>query len=142
MFLEVKKRVKGADIYVSAAAISDYTPLKFSTSKIKKQKQNLELSLKPTQDILKYLGEHRQKHQKLIGFAVETDHEEKNALSKLESKNLDMIVLNNPQESGAGFDVDTNIVSIYHKNGKNEKLSTLPKLDTAYHILQFLIDNQ
>ena len=142
MFLEVKKRVKEADIYVSAAAISDYTPVKFSKSKIKKQKQNLELSLKPTPDILKYLGEHRQKHQKLIGFAVETDNAEKNALSKLESKNLDMIVLNNPEDSGAGFDVDTNIVSMYHKDGKSEKLSTLPKLDTAFHIFRFLLENQ
>ena len=52
-----------------------------------------------------------------------------------------MIVLNNPEESGAGFDIDTNIVSIFHKNGKSENLSTLPKLDTAFQILQFLIDN-
>ena len=141
MFREVKKQIKESDIYVSAAAISDYSPVNISKTKIKKRKQNLELSLKATPDILQYLGEHRQTHQKLIGFAVETDHAEKNALTKLESKKLDMIVLNNPSEKGAGFDVDTNIVSMYHKNGHRENLPTLPKLDTAFHIFRFLLEN-
>jgi phosphopantothenoylcysteine decarboxylase/phosphopantothenate--cysteine ligase len=142
MFEEVKKRIKTADIYISAAAISDYSPVKPSKSKMKKKKQNIEITLKPTTDILKYVGEHRGKGQQLIGFAVETDQGEKNALSKLKSKHLDMVVLNNPRESGAGFDVDTNIIKMYHKNGRSEKLATLPKLDTAYQILQFLIENQ
>ena len=142
MFREVKKRCKKSDIYVSAAAISDYRPAEFSNNKLKKQNKNISLSLQPTEDILKYVGSHRLKTQKLIGFAVETENAEKNARSKLKSKNIDMIVLNNPQQKGAGFDIDTNQVSIYHKSGKSENFSTLPKLDTAFQIFQFLLQNQ
>jgi len=142
MFQEVKKRFKKSDIYVSAAAISDYHPAKFSQKKLKKQNKIIFLSLQPTEDILRYVGSHRLKTQKLIGFAVETENTEKNARSKLQSKNIDMIVLNNPQQKGAGFDIDTNQVSMFHKNGKSENLSILPKLDTAFRIFQFLLQNQ
>jgi len=142
MFKEIKKRFKDADIYVSAAAISDYRPAYFSKGKIKKQGESISLVLEPTEDILKYVGSHCEKTQQLIGFAVETEDAEKHARSKLKSKNLDMIVLNNPLQKGAGFDIDTNQVILFHKNGKSEKLSILPKLDTAFHIFQFLLKHR
>lgn len=142
MFREVKKRFKKSDFYISAAAISDYRPTEFSKNKLKKQNKNISLTLRPTEDILKYVGSHRLKTQKLIGFAVETENAEQNARSKLLSKNIDMIVLNNPLQKGAGFDIDTNQVSIFHKNGNSENLSLLPKLDTAFQIFRFLLQNQ
>jgi len=134
----VQKKIKQADIYISAAAIADYTPVAPLDHKLKKEARGRTLQLKETVDILKKAGERRRKNQLLVGFAVETDQPEKNARQKLAEKHLDLIVLNNPKETGAGFDTETNIVTLFHKNGHSEKVSQLPKLDVAYQIFQFL----
>ena len=134
----VQKKINQADIYISAAAIADYTAEEPLNHKMKKKAQGTTLHLKGTVDILKKAGEKRGKNQILVGFAVETDQPEKYAKQKLAEKHLDLIVLNNPKEAGAGFDTDTNIVTLFHKNGSNEQVAQMPKLDVAYHIFQFL----
>lgn len=106
------------DIAIMAAAVADYTVAKPEKQKIKKTNDdNLTLELKKTKDILKELGA-RKKKQLLVGFALETNNEKVNALAKLNSKNLDFIVLNSLNDKGAGFRTDTNKISIFKKNGE------------------------
>jgi phosphopantothenoylcysteine decarboxylase/phosphopantothenate--cysteine ligase len=138
MYKAIKNRIKETDLYISAAAISDFTPEKLLGFKLKKREMGKTLQLKLTVDILKKVAEQRRKDQILIGFAVETDQPEKYAKQKLTEKNLDLIVVNNPKEAGAGFDTDTNIVTLFHKNGSSEKIPQMPKLDVAYRIFQFI----
>jgi phosphopantothenoylcysteine decarboxylase/phosphopantothenate--cysteine ligase len=97
---------------IMSAAVADYTPVSVSAKKIKKQSAALNIELKPTVDILRTLGERKQAGQFLIGFALETDNEEQNAIQKLKKKNLDMIVLNSLNDAGAGFKGDTNKITI------------------------------
>jgi phosphopantothenoylcysteine decarboxylase/phosphopantothenate--cysteine ligase len=89
-----------------SAAVSDYQPAQVSSSKIKKRENDLDIRLKPTPDILKGLGENKA-HQVLVGFALETDNAEENGRSKLERKNLDFIIVNEPSEK-TGFGTETN----------------------------------
>jgi phosphopantothenoylcysteine decarboxylase/phosphopantothenate--cysteine ligase len=103
----------GADICIMSAAVADYTPTTVATQKIKKQDGSaLTIETKKTTDILKYLGDHKIDAQILVGFALETNNEEQNAIDKLKSKNLDFIVLNSLSDAGAGFAVDTNKITI------------------------------
>ncbi|HVW12472.1 MAG TPA: bifunctional phosphopantothenoylcysteine decarboxylase/phosphopantothenate--cysteine ligase CoaBC [Mucilaginibacter sp.] len=97
---------------VMSAAVADYTPVTVSPTKIKKQDKGLTIELKKTTDILKTLGLHKGKGQILVGFALETDNEEKNAIEKLQKKNLDFIVLNSLNDKGAGFKTSTNKITI------------------------------
>lgn len=119
MFDATTRLAEKADIIVMAAAVADYTPANPADSKIKKESQSGEISLKlkPTRDILKELGSRKKKNQLLVGFALETDNELKNARNKLENKNLDLIVLNSLKDEGAGFGHDTNKVKILDKQG-------------------------
>ena len=117
MFKEVKKRAKKMDIIIKAAAVSDYTPEKVSDQKIKKKDGDLSIPLKRTQDILKYLGEHKPAGQFLCGFSMETENMLDNSLAKLEKKNADMIVANNLKQKGSGFGTDTNQVTFITKEG-------------------------
>ncbi|MBN2364551.1 MAG: bifunctional phosphopantothenoylcysteine decarboxylase/phosphopantothenate--cysteine ligase CoaBC [Calditrichaeota bacterium] len=142
MYQVVKKLYPECDIFASSAAVADYTPAGPVSRKIKKKEADLTLELSPTVDILKDCGENRTSGQQLIGFAVETDSPEETGAQKLNEKNLDMIVVNNPREKGAGFDIDTNIVTLMHRNGAREKISVLPKLDVAFRIFDFLLKNQ
>ena len=117
MFLEVKKHFKSSDISILSAAVSDFKPK--NRSKIKIKKQNLDLlsiDLVENIDILKYLGDNKSNKQILVGFALETDNEFQNALSKIENKNLDAIVLNSLNDKGAGFGHDTNKETFINKN--------------------------
>ena len=100
------------DIIIKAAAVADYTPAAVADEKIKKQDDDSSLSLKRTQDILKYLGEHKPEGQFLCGFSMETENMLENSKKKLKKKNLDMVVANNLKVSGAGFGVDTNVVTL------------------------------
>jgi len=95
-----------------SAAVADFTPVNVSAQKIKKQDNDLNIELKKTTDILKTLGEQKRKGQILVGFALETNDEEKNAIDKLQRKNLDFIVLNSLNDAGAGFKIDTNKITI------------------------------
>ena len=99
------------DAAIMAAAVADYTPETVSDIKIKKKEGDLSIPLKRTKDIAKYLGQQK-KHQLLIGFALETNNEISNANRKLQKKNLDFIVLNSLNDSGAGFQHDTNKIKI------------------------------
>ncbi len=130
---------KQVDIAVMSAAVADYTPIKISTDKIKKSDSTLTLELIKTKDILKSLGEKKQPGQVLVGFALETNDERKNALEKLKSKNADMIVLNSLNETGAGFGLDTNKITIFEKSGEELKFEMKSKQEVAKDIVDTLI---
>lgn len=115
MFDEVKKHFDTTDICILSAAVADYTPVQVAANKIKKTSDAFDLELKKTTDIAAYLGAHKQ-HQLLVGFALETQNEISNAISKLERKNLDFIVLNSLNDKGAGFQGNENKVTIIKKD--------------------------
>jgi phosphopantothenoylcysteine decarboxylase/phosphopantothenate--cysteine ligase len=106
------KYYKDVNACIMSAAVADFTPVNVSAQKIKKQDNELNIELKKTTDILKTLGEQKRKGQILVGFALETNDEEKNAIDKLQRKNLDFIVLNSLNDEGAGFKTDTNKITI------------------------------
>ncbi|WP_028295785.1 bifunctional phosphopantothenoylcysteine decarboxylase/phosphopantothenate--cysteine ligase CoaBC [Olivibacter sitiensis] len=129
----------GADIIIMSAAVADYTPAKVSDKKIKKTEDLFEIKLKKTTDILAELGKRKKSKQLLAGFALETDNEEDNALSKLKRKNLDFIVLNSLRDKGAGFSGDTNKVTILDKQGNKTELPLKSKEDVAKDIIDYAI---
>ena len=115
MFNHVHLHYKSVDVAVLSAAVADYKPKKIATSKIKKSSKNLTLELEKTLDILASLGAIKS-NQILVGFALETNNEIENAIIKLKSKNLDLIVLNSLNDPGAGFGGETNKVTLIDKN--------------------------
>lgn len=122
-----------ADGAVMCAAVADYTPANVSQTKIKKSDDDLFIPLKRTRDIAAELG--REKGDRLlVGFALETDHEAEHAAGKLERKNFDFIVLNSLRDAGAGFGVDTNVVTLIDRVG-SEKLPLLSKREVAARIV-------
>ncbi|TVZ25362.1 phosphopantothenoylcysteine decarboxylase/phosphopantothenate--cysteine ligase [Gillisia sp. Hel_I_86] len=125
------------DVVIAAAAVSDFKPKKVFDQKIKKMESNLNIELIPTQDILASLGKIKE-HQKLIGFALETNNGVENAKSKLERKNLDFIILNSLQDKGAGFKKDTNKISIISKT-EIKNFGLKPKTEVAQDILTEVI---
>ena len=134
MLAAVRSAFKRADALIMAAAVSDFSPTLFSKNKIKKDQEEIILKLKPTVDILKEMGK-KKKEKILVGFSLETEDEIKNAKKKMTEKNLDLIVVNNPNVSGAGFEVDTNQVTLIDKRGRTEKLPLLSKKEVASKIL-------
>lgn len=112
MFEAVAAQAPAAEFVFKAAAVADYTPAQYQDEKIKKADGSLSLPMKRTQDILKYLGQHRTPGQILCGFSMETEHMLENSRKKLESKGVDMICANNLKVAGAGFGVDTNIITL------------------------------
>ena len=127
------------DITVMAAAVADYMPGEFSEKKIKKTEDALTLTLKRTNDILKQLGEKKTNDQVLVGFALETNNEKENALSKLEKKNIDLIILNSLNDVGAGFGIDTNKIVIFDKHGNEFHFETKSKKLVAKDIVNTII---
>ncbi|MEK6569743.1 MAG: bifunctional phosphopantothenoylcysteine decarboxylase/phosphopantothenate--cysteine ligase CoaBC, partial [Bacteroidota bacterium] len=137
MLKVVESHFSKQDAVIMAAAVADFTPSRPAEGKIKKedlQGERINVELERTRDILESLGE-KKDGKVLVGFALETDDEVRNAKEKLKRKNLDFIVLNNPLVEGAGFGVDTNVVSIIDKSGAVEKLPKLSKFDVANVIL-------
>ena len=129
------KETSSQDIIIQAAAVCDYRVEKQSGTKIKKSEgQPLTLTLTENPDIAKAVGENKKKGQTLVGFAAETDHVQKNAISKLKKKNLDMIVANDVTVPGAGFNVDTNVATLITQNG-SEPLPMQTKRQLADVIL-------
>ena len=134
------------DKAILCAAVSDYTPASTATEKIKKEhltsnpltSNPLTLSLKETNDIARALGERKQAHQQLIGFALETQDEKKNALHKLERKHLDAIILNSLRDAGAGFGTDTNRVTVLTADGRSVELPLQSKAAISEEILRVL----
>ena len=127
-----------ADVVIAAAAVADYKPESVADQKIKKADETLTIRLTKTQDILRSLGERKQ-HQKLIGFALETNNELENAKAKLLKKNLDFVVLNSLQDKGAGFKNDTNKVSFVFQD-EVKTFGLKPKSEVAVDILNEIIE--
>jgi phosphopantothenoylcysteine decarboxylase/phosphopantothenate--cysteine ligase len=119
---------------IMSAAVADFTPVNVSAQKIKKQDKDINIELKKTTDILKTLGEQKQKGQILVGFALETNDEEKNAIDKLQKKNLDFIVLNSLNDEGAGFKTDTNKITIIDYKLKKTTFELKDKNEVAKDI--------
>lgn len=140
MFDEVMNRFYGVDGAILCAAVADFTPIETSATKLKRENENLLLELKPTQDIAAELGKMKMEHQFLIGFALETNNEEVNALQKLERKNLDFIVLNSLQDDQAGFGYDTNKISILFRTGDKKTFELKSKKEVASDIVNELIE--
>jgi phosphopantothenoylcysteine decarboxylase/phosphopantothenate--cysteine ligase len=132
---EVAERVEEADIIIASAAVSDYRSKEVLFRKMKKGKKEHTLTMVPNPDILAGIGKMKGKRI-VVGFAVETDNEEENAKEKMRSKNLDMIVLNNPGEPGAGFTLDTNKVTIFAPRKKALKLPLMAKSEVAAVIIE------
>ena len=131
-----------AELIVMVAAVADYAPANPAKSKIKKGGEKPDLDLEPTQDILASLGAGKREGQTLVGFALETDNEEENARIKLESKNLDWIILNNPNEEGAGFGTKTNRVTMMGRDGTKEPLPLMEKREVAEYILDRVLEEK
>ncbi|GAB2776261.1 bifunctional phosphopantothenoylcysteine decarboxylase/phosphopantothenate--cysteine ligase CoaBC [Salinimicrobium soli] len=137
MFEAATGKFDEVDAAIAAAAVSDYRPKKVADQKIKKETENLHMELEKTPDILASLGSKKQ-NQVLVGFALETENEEQNALGKLEKKNLDFIVLNSLNDKGAGFKTDTNKISILFGNGQKVDFGLKSKKEVAEDILKEL----
>jgi phosphopantothenoylcysteine decarboxylase/phosphopantothenate--cysteine ligase len=134
MHRAVLDRYSTATVIIKAAAVADYRPKTVSEEKIKKEKGMKSLELERNPDIIAEIGA-RKKKCILVGFAMETEDLLANARQKLQNKNMDMIVANSLSEEGAGFQTDTNIVTILDKNGKTISLSKMSKIDVAHSIL-------
>ena len=127
---------------IMTAAVADFTPLNPVEAKVKREKSNYTVELTPTQDIAASLGQIKIENQFLVGFALETNNEEQNAQLKLEKKNLDLIVLNSLNDLGAGFQHDTNKITIFTRDGQMKKFELKPKSQVAKDIVDEIILNQ
>jgi len=135
MYSAVLSRFYGMDGAVLCAAVADFTALDVATVKFKREIENLVLELKPTRDIAAAVGEMKIESQFLIGFALETNNEEANAVSKMERKNFDFIVLNSLQDDQAGFGYDTNKISILFRSGDKKEFELKNKISVAQDIV-------
>ncbi|MBQ9765302.1 MAG: bifunctional phosphopantothenoylcysteine decarboxylase/phosphopantothenate--cysteine ligase CoaBC [Lachnospiraceae bacterium] len=140
MFEAVTNAFPEQDIVIKAAAVADYRPATVSDQKVKKSDDAMSIELERTDDILKYLGEHKSANQYLCGFSMETENMLSNSRAKLVKKNLDMIVANNVKVPGAGFAGDTNVVTLITQDMETE-LPLLSKEETAVQILNTIRDN-
>ncbi|MDP4950501.1 MAG: bifunctional phosphopantothenoylcysteine decarboxylase/phosphopantothenate--cysteine ligase CoaBC [Flavobacteriales bacterium] len=140
MFEACTDGFQNADIAVLAAAIADYRPANVSTEKIKKKDSPLELRLEETEDIAAALGKSKKANQKLICFALETENEEAHALSKLQRKNADMLVLNSLRTEGVHFGSDNNAVTLFHSDGSKKEISLKSKSEIAQIISNEIAD--
>ena len=134
MFEAVTSRSDEMDAVIKAAAVADYRPKFVNTEKTKKKDGDMAIELERTDDILKWLGEHKKDSQFLCGFSMETEHMLENSRAKLKKKNLDMIVANNLKVAGAGFGTDTNVVTMIREN-KETELPIMSKEEVAGAIL-------
>ena len=139
MFEAVKEEAADADIVCKAAAVADYRPKHIADEKVKKSDSEMSLELEKTDDILKYLGEHRKDGQFLCGFSMETENMVENSRKKLEKKKLDMIAANNLKVAGAGFQGDTNQMTLITKEDETA-LPLISKEETAACILDKILE--
>ena len=138
----VMDRFYGCDGAILCAAVADFTPVTIADIKVKREKENLQLELKPTQDIAATVGQIKMGSQFLVGFALETNNEEANALQKMERKNLDFIVLNSLNDEQAGFGYDTNKICILHRSGTKIPFELKSKAAVADDIVTEIINFQ
>ncbi len=138
MFNGVTANSDDCDIIIMCSAVADYTPAEYSEQKMKKSYADLSVSLSRTQDILKYLGEHKRQGQKIVGFSMETENLIENSRKKLEKKNADLICANSINSKDTGFGVDTNQVTLISATATKE-LPLCSKEETAFLILQHIL---
>lgn len=136
MFNAVRDNME-QDLIIKAAAVADYTPVETYDQKLKKQEGDLTITFKRTEDILKYIGEHKTT-QFVVGFAAETEHIEKYARGKLIRKNADVIVANNVGDDSIGFKSNDNAVTMYFKDGTHIDIPKQSKLNIAHEILSYV----
>ena len=139
MFEAVTSRSDEMDAVIKAAAVADYRPKFVNTEKTKKKDGDMAIELERTDDILKWLGEHKKDSQFLCGFSMETEHMLENSRAKLKKKNLDMSVANNLKVAGAGFGTDTNVVTMIREN-KETELPIMSKEEVAGAILDEIFE--
>lgn len=137
----VKQRAKEQDIIIKAAAVADYRPKNTADEKMKKKDDELTIELAKTEDILGYLGAHKEEGQFLCGFSMETENMIENSRKKLEKKNLDLIVANNLKQQGAGFGTDTNIVTLLSR-GDTIQLPIMSKEEVADQLLSYIMEHR
>ena len=138
MLVAVQEHWTYQDAGIFAAAVADYRPKIKEDQKIKKKSDELTLELVKNPDVLGWAGKQKMNNQLLVGFALETNNELKNAIGKLKSKNLDFIILNSLNDAGAGFETDTNKVTILGKNNQKIELSLKSKYEIAEEIVLYL----
>jgi phosphopantothenoylcysteine decarboxylase/phosphopantothenate--cysteine ligase len=136
----VSQHAAQATVILMAAAVADFRPASVASQKIKKQNGTPEVALEPTRDILAEIARRRRPDQVVVGFAAETEHVRENAAAKLRSKRLDFVVANDVTQSGAGFDVDTNIVTLIFADGRQVALAKMSKLDVGQRILDEVVE--
>lgn len=141
MYEAIDEKSDEMDAVIMAAAVADYTPRETAEEKIKKSDGDLSIALKRTEDILFSLGKKKKPGQVLIGFAMETENLLENAEKKLQAKNADYIIANSLREKGAGFGVDTNVVTILSFDGE-KRLGLLSKEETAEMILRHCLKGE
>ncbi len=141
MYEVVTSRSSEMDIIIKAAAVADYRPSEVADEKMKKSDSSLSIPLTRTRDILQHLGENKKNGQFLCGFSMETENMLENSRKKLEKKNLDMIVANNLKVAGAGFETDTNIVTIITPDTVKE-LELMSKDHVANEIIDHILARQ
>jgi phosphopantothenoylcysteine decarboxylase/phosphopantothenate--cysteine ligase len=139
MFEASEAAFADTDILIMAAAVADYTPVEVAPEKIKKKEQTLALHLTKTKDILKHFGNIKKPHQFLVGFALETNDEKKNALNKLKDKKIDLLILNSLRDADAGFGKDTNKVTIFDKDQNEYSYPAKTKSLVAEDIVDLII---
>jgi phosphopantothenoylcysteine decarboxylase/phosphopantothenate--cysteine ligase len=139
MYQQAILRFPQTNIAILSAAVADYKPTHQYTEKLKKKDEQLSITLEKTQDILATLGKQKRDGQYLVGFALETEHEERHALQKLEKKNLDLIVLNSLRDAGSGFQHDTNKVTVFDRQKNKYAFSLKSKQEVATDIIQLII---
>lgn len=139
MYHACMKEYDKSDITIMAAAVADFSPTEKAGVKIKKDKADPVIELKPTVDILGEMGKRKKKNQLLVGFALETNDERANAEKKLKNKNLDFIVLNSIRDKGAGFNTDTNKITIIEKNNSATGFELKPKSEVAADIVNKIV---
>ncbi|MBD5444809.1 MAG: bifunctional phosphopantothenoylcysteine decarboxylase/phosphopantothenate--cysteine ligase CoaBC [Lachnospiraceae bacterium] len=137
----VKEHADKQDIIIKAAAVADYRPKNTADEKMKKKDDELTIELERTEDILAFLGKHKKEGQFLCGFSMETEDMIENSRKKLEKKNLDLIVANNLKQSGAGFGVDTNIVTLLSQND-TVQLQIMSKSEVADKLLDYIMEHR
>lgn len=138
MYEAAQAHFSNSDVIILSAAVADYTPAYPADRKIKKKESHFTIELTKTVDIAATLGKQKQESQLMVGFALETDNELENALGKLKSKNLDLIVLNSLNDKGAGFAHDTNKITVIEANGAVHAFDLKSKSDVAQDILQLV----
>jgi phosphopantothenoylcysteine decarboxylase / phosphopantothenate---cysteine ligase len=138
MHRAVDEKFPEATIAIFAAAVADYRPAKSFDQKIKREKESLTITLEPNADILATVAKNKG-NRLVVGFAAETERVAENARKKLTAKNADIIVANDVTAEGAGFDVDTNVVTLFSRDGRDVALPRMSKTDVAQRILDEVV---